>query len=836
MIGNMTRGKGFRGVLDYVYGGGKKEKHDRATFIGGTLAGRNPRELAREFGELRRLRPDIENPVKHISFSVPNPEKLSREQVLWTCGRVAERMGGWDSWTTVGHDDKANHLDYHMVASRITQDGNVIAEPAFDVAIVEDVCREAELRFGLRIVASPERLPSGKMKPPPLKPPTKKEKAMVERTGLPSWKMIIQNAAIDALTQRPMTMDAYAMLLDRRGIELKQNVKKGVVSGLTYVHKETGETMKGQDLGEGLKAAGILSILDKNTKEFHRETAAARTIEPTIDPPRIELGERAWGVGSPERADHAADEEFHFANGRWPWESESEPAAGGLGLPLDTPRIRPGIHSPTPEVRRGAPKPGQDSPEIRVEKPSQRPSVHAPGGGESRQVPEPGASPGTAEPATGALGIVALGTGAAARSGGLDPEEGVGGRGVPGEGRDGVLPATPAVDGEPGAPRPDGASLSGGLSTDPRGGTAEERLVGDADLQRRRPGPPVPPVSGVVRGPEGTTGEHRVGPDQPQERGGSRDRRDQVAPVRDPRDLVAQPGRAGDPGRTGGAGQGPLTPWSYADLDLARIFRREQRGPEDAQQWGNSYHSPAQEDSKLAVYCPDPLTTTAIMASLQEFQPGRDTDELDRLTLQSTCFHGTLRSSLWQHSADSGLLLPAFAEIILPHPLDLGAEQQGPNVVILGPDGRPASMWVEEAVAKAARRSQVAVPEMPAPELPQVQPKAPKPPLPPKPGFSKAAQIKEAMASPVLGLGTAPTGRNFLAPPATPPKDDWWWEQRQERTRKAEAAAQKRQMEREQKEALQRAKNAPGVPQETPKPDLGPNLPNQATPTIRPRK
>jgi hypothetical protein len=222
------------------------------------------------------------------------------------------------------------------------------------------------------------------------------------------------------------------------------------------------------------------------------------------------------------------------------------------------------------------------------------------------------------------------------------------------------------------------------------------------------------------------------------------------------------------------------------------------------------------------------------MASLQEFHPGRDTDELDSLDLEATACHGNLRGAVWRKAFDSGLLLPAFGQIILPHPLDLGTEQIGETLVLLGPDGRPASMWVEEAVAKAARRPQVAVPEMPL-EVAQVKPKAPKPPLPPKPG-TQAERIKAAMASPVLGLGTAPTGRNFLAPPATPPKDDWWWEQRQERTRKAEAAAQKRQMEREQKEALQRAKNAPGVPQETPKPDLGPNLPNQATPTIRPRK
>jgi hypothetical protein len=130
-------------------------------------------------------------------------------------------------------------------------------------------------------------------------------------------------------------------------------------------------------------------------------------------------------------------------------------------------------------------------------------------------------------------------------------------------------------------------------------------------------------------------------------------------------------------------------------------------------------------------------------------------------------------------------------------------------------------------VAEAtAPKVQIAVPELPQAQ-PPIQPKAPKPPLPPRPG-TKHEQIKTALSSPVLGLGTKPPGLNIFAPPAAPPKDDWWWEQRQERQRKAEAAAQKRQMERDQKEALQRAKSAPSKSQVTPKPTEAPS-----TPTIR---
>jgi hypothetical protein len=280
---------------------------------------------------------------------------------------------------------------------------------------------------------------------------------------------------------------------------------------------------------------------------------------------------------------------------------------------------------------------------------------------------------------------------------------------------------------------------------------------------------------------------------------------------------VARPGGAGDPRRPGDRVQAALTPWSYADLDLARIFRREQRGPADAQQWGNSYHGLAQQDPKLALWCPDPLVTTGVMASLQEFHPGQDTDEMDSLDLEATACHGNLRGAVWRKASDSGSLLPAFGQIVLPHPLDLGTEQQGNRLVLLGPTGarRQARLHVGRRSRGQGR------PQAPggrardarAGEPPQVQPKAPRPPLPPKPGFSKAAQIKEAMASPILGIGTAPAGRNIFAKATeVPGPGPAWWQERERRQKLAEAAADKRIAEREQKEALKRAKEAPGSP------------------------
>lgn len=250
-----------------------------------------------------------------------------------------------------------------------------------------------------------------------------------------------------------------------------------------------------------------------------------------------------------------------------------------------------------------------------------------------------------------------------------------------------------------GTPELQGPSVRPDLGQHPSGPSPE-------DLQRVA-------AHGPDHRPEGL---HRPGDDGPL-RGGSR-----------PVGVRGNGGPAPSPGVRGPAAG--LTPWSYADLDLARIFRHEQRGPEDAQQWTDGYHKAAQQDAKLAFYCQDPTATAGVMVSFGEFHPGRDTDELDALDLEATACHGNLRAAVWRKAADSGLLLPAYGQIVLPHPLDLGSEQQGDMLVILGPDGRPASMWVEEAVAKAKRKPMIAVPEMPA--VPVPAPVLPEPLPPPK--------------------------------------------------------------------------------------------------------
>jgi len=111
VIAKITTGAGFRGSLDYLMsrkadggqgaGQGAQQKAqaahgklpgeeagdgpayargERHRVIGGNMSGQTPRELAAEFGAIRRQRASISKPVHHVSLSAAEGERLTIEQ------------------------------------------------------------------------------------------------------------------------------------------------------------------------------------------------------------------------------------------------------------------------------------------------------------------------------------------------------------------------------------------------------------------------------------------------------------------------------------------------------------------------------------------------------------------------------------------------------------------------------------------------------------------------------------------------------------------------------------------------------------------------------------
>ncbi|MBU2840424.1 relaxase/mobilization nuclease domain-containing protein, partial [Acidithiobacillus thiooxidans] len=122
----VKRGKGFRGVLNYVFARDAGHKEEPGRLLGGNLSGTDPRTLAQEFGITRTLRPEIEKPVWHNSLRLPAGESVTDDQWLNIADEYMQEMGFSDLHPRcyVLHDDKdGQHI--HIVASRIALDGSL---------------------------------------------------------------------------------------------------------------------------------------------------------------------------------------------------------------------------------------------------------------------------------------------------------------------------------------------------------------------------------------------------------------------------------------------------------------------------------------------------------------------------------------------------------------------------------------------------------------------------------------------------------------------------------------------------------------------------------------
>lgn len=150
MIGKIAaKGRGFRGLAAYLL------RRGRGRIVAGVMAGRTPRELAQEFGILRRLNPRLNKAVAHLMVS-PSPDDppLTDEQWQAIAQHYIGAMGFANApWVAVVHQD-TDHQHMHLMACRIGFDGKAVSD-ANDFRRSEAVVRQIEARLNLAAVPSP---------------------------------------------------------------------------------------------------------------------------------------------------------------------------------------------------------------------------------------------------------------------------------------------------------------------------------------------------------------------------------------------------------------------------------------------------------------------------------------------------------------------------------------------------------------------------------------------------------------------------------------------------------------------------------------------------------
>jgi hypothetical protein len=257
MIAKAVKGRGFRGALAYDLG--KREGRVLDTNMTGTDA----RELAAEFGEIRKLRPRLGKAVLHVSLSAAPGEHLSDGQWREIGRRYLHGMGlDFNQYVLTRHSD-TEHEHVHLLANRIRFDGSVTSD-SHDYRRQEALMRTIERDYGLQRVISSTEAERHAI--------TKGEIEAGLRTGLPSARQQLQQLCDAAMTScRSFT--EYAQRLEAAGVTLAPvtQLAGSKLSGLSY--RLDGITMKGSDLGKRYSPAGLAKHGVSYDKERDYETA-----------------------------------------------------------------------------------------------------------------------------------------------------------------------------------------------------------------------------------------------------------------------------------------------------------------------------------------------------------------------------------------------------------------------------------------------------------------------------------------------------------------------------------------------------------------------------------
>jgi hypothetical protein len=156
-IGKISKGRGFGGVLGYLLDPDKSPR-----IISGCMTHSKPVDLAREFRLVANLRPTVTRPVRHFSISFA-PEDgvvddITKEAIVF---RVLDGLGYDDCHFLAidhdrydpGHDQTHDHDHIHILTNAVTLGGKYVHD-SFDMYRIQDVLREVEQDFGLRVVKS----------------------------------------------------------------------------------------------------------------------------------------------------------------------------------------------------------------------------------------------------------------------------------------------------------------------------------------------------------------------------------------------------------------------------------------------------------------------------------------------------------------------------------------------------------------------------------------------------------------------------------------------------------------------------------------------------------
>ena len=275
MIQKAQIGRGFRGVLTYVFDESAERGHDRARIVDTNMAGETPRELAAEFGVYRRLNPDLTRAVYHCSLRLPADEALTAAQ--WGAfSRDYLAAMGFDAVPYVVVQHALDHV--HLIVSRIQFDGSTVPD-GNDRWRSNGIVYGLEEQYALSHARDPERERAPQLRL------SRDEVAMAERRGEVPAKLLLAARIDEAIVRSDGTREGFDQALAALGVTTHWNIARtGRVSGASYaLHDDAGATrgiFKGSQVGKDYGWSRLAERLDERREErAHGRTDDAGTRE-----------------------------------------------------------------------------------------------------------------------------------------------------------------------------------------------------------------------------------------------------------------------------------------------------------------------------------------------------------------------------------------------------------------------------------------------------------------------------------------------------------------------------------------------------------------------------
>jgi len=245
MIQKAQIGRGFRGVLNYVFAASAERGHDPARIVETNMAGRDPRTLAAEFGALRHRNPDLTRAVYHCSLRLSADEHLDDGGWAGFSRDYLAAMGFADvPYVVIQH--APDHV--HLIASRIQCDGRTVPD-GNERWRSNGIVYGLEERYGLSHARDPERERTPR---PQL---SRDEIARAERRGELPPKLVLAARIDEAIIRSDGTREGFDQALAALGVTAHWNVAStGRVQGASYALRDdvegTRTFFKGSQVGK----------------------------------------------------------------------------------------------------------------------------------------------------------------------------------------------------------------------------------------------------------------------------------------------------------------------------------------------------------------------------------------------------------------------------------------------------------------------------------------------------------------------------------------------------------------------------------------------------------